>query len=760
MKDNSMTVDDINEKTTINIAGMHCASCVASVEKSLKNINGVSSVVVNLATEKAYVSFDSQKASKDNLKTAIEDAGYKVIGMEEADIEIDREEHKMREAKKRMIWAWIFTIPITLWMLPMMIFGGAMHHSIMMRIYNIAVIIIAVPVLFWLGMPTMRSAIKSALNRSANMDVLIALGTISSFSTGVAMLLGVPIANYAGISAMIMSFHLTGRYVETRAKGKASQAIRKLLELGAKTAHILIDGEEKDMPIDQVSVNDIMIIRPGEKIPTDGIIIDGEGSVDESMATGESMPVRKKIGDEVIGATLNQNGLLKVKATKVGKDTFLAQVIKMVEESQGSKVPIQEFADKVTAYFVPAVLIIAGLTFLSWIILPEQMRLIISWASQFIPWVNPNLGVLTSAIFATVAVLVIACPCALGLATPTALMVGGGMGAEKGILIRDGSAIQILKDIHMIVFDKTGTITNGKPEVTDIIPAEGINKDELLKIAGSVEIGSEHPLGQAIVKKAKEVGLDFLELRDFQSISGKGVMGLLGNKIATVGNIKLLEDIYGEQDLPLWAENELDKLENEAKTAMIVARNGKIDGIIAVADTIKDDSIQAIQTLESLGIETVMLTGDNKRTAEAIAKKVGISKVLAEVLPDGKVSAIRDLQKKVGLVAMVGDGINDAPALTQADVGIAIGTGTDIAIEASDVTLVSGKLSAVVSAIRLSRATFKKIRQNLTWAYGYNVFAIPMAVLGLLHPVIAEIAMASSSISVVTNANRLKKTKI
>ncbi|HGJ65782.1 TPA: heavy metal translocating P-type ATPase, partial [bacterium] len=385
---------------------------------------------------------------------------------------------------------------------------------------------------------------------------------------------------------------------------------------------------------------------------------------------------------------------------------------------------------------------------------------IISWASQFIPWVNPNLGVLTSAIFATVAVLVIACPCALGLATPTALMVGSGMGAEKGILIRDGSAIQILKDIHTIVFDKTGTITNGKPEVTDIIPAEGIDKDELLKIAGSVETGSEHPLGQAIVKKAKEVGLDFLELRDFQSISGKGVMGLLGNKIATVGNIKLLEDIYGEKNLPLWAENELDKLENEAKTAMIVARNGKIDGIIAVADTIKDDSIQAIQTLEALGIETVMLTGDNKRTAEAIAKKVGISKVLAEVLPEGKVSAIRDLQKKVGLVAMVGDGINDAPALTQADVGIAIGTGTDIAIEASDVTLVSGKLSAVVSAIRLSKATFKKIRQNLTWAYGYNVFAIPMAVLGLLHPVIAEIAMASSSISVVTNANRLKKTKI
>jgi len=747
-------MDKDSEKAVIGITGMHCASCVAAIEKALKNVKGVSSVVVNLATEKATVSYNTEIIDLEKIESVIRDAGYEVIGIED----VDREDRKMHEARRRMIWAWGFTVPITLWMIPMMIFGGAMHSA--MFIYNIGMVILAFPVLFWLGLPTISSAIRSALHRSANMDVLITLGTSASYATGVAMILGAPIANYAGISAMIMSFHLTGRYVETRAKGKASQAIRKLLELGAKTAHILVDGEEREIPIDSVKIDDVMIIRPGEKIPTDGIVIEGESSIDESMATGESMPVRKRIGDEVIGATVNQNGLLKIKATKIGKDTFLSQVIKMVEESQGSKVPIQEFADKVTAYFVPSILGIAVLTFLLWIILPVQMKAITIWANNFIPWVNPNLGVITSAIFATVAVLVIACPCALGLATPTALMVGSGMGAERGILIRDGAAIQILKDVHTIVFDKTGTITKGKPEVTDVIPAEGFDEDYVLKLSASVESGSEHPLGQAIVRKAVERKLELISLKDFQAIPGKGVMGLLDNKVITVGNPKMLEDIYSKTVLPDWVENELSRLEGEAKTAMIVAKNGNIEAILAVADSLKDDSIMAIQELEKMGIKTIMLTGDNRRTAEAIAKKVGISQVLAEVLPDGKVNAIKELQEKVGLVAMVGDGINDAPALTQANVGIAIGTGTDIAIEASDVTLVSGNLLAVVKAIKLSQATFKKIRQNLTWAYGYNILAIPLAILGLLHPVIAEIAMASSSVSVVTNANRLRKVNI
>jgi Cu+-exporting ATPase len=824
------TKTDVKQKAVIGIKGMHCASCVATVEKSLKKVKGVSSAVVNLASEKAYVDFDLALATEEDLEAAIEKSGYEAAGVEQegtptqpggkheialniggmtcaacaqtieralkktkgvsranvnlatekANISfdpgvisleeiglvvdntgyqmlgteaVDREEEKMADARRRMILTWSFTIPIMLWMLPEMILGKAFPS---MLVFDIGMIVLAAPVLFWLGWPTLRSAVKSAIHRSANMDVLIALGTSASFATGIAKILGSPIASYAGISAMIMSFHLTGRYVETKAKGKASQAIRKLLELGAKTARILVDGEEREVPVDELQVGHVMIVRPGEKIPTDGEVIEGESSVDESMATGESMPVRKKAGDQLIGATVNQQGLLKVKATKIGKDTFLSQVIKLVEECQGSKVPIQEFADRVTAYFVPTVLGIAALTFILWLILPGPMGALGRWAQGFIPWVNLELGVVTLAIFATVAVLVIACPCALGLATPTALMVGSGMGAENGILIREGAAIQTLKDVHTIVFDKTGTITKGEPEVTDIVPAQGRTADDVLKLAASVEAGSEHPLGHAIVKKAAEIEVKLIPLKDFEAVAGVGVRGTLDGRIVTVGSRKLLEDVENVE----WAEKELSRLEDEAKTAILVAEDGKPMGVIAVADTLKDDSIQAIRELESLGLETAMITGDNKRTAEAIARKVGISRVLAEVLPDGKVEAIKELQEKVGLVAMVGDGINDAPALTQANVGIAIGTGTDIAIEASDVTLVSGQLSAVVAAIKLSRATFRKIRQNLYWAFGYNIMAIPLAILGLLHPVIAEMAMASSSVSVVTNANRLRKVDI
>ncbi len=751
-------------KAVVSVSGMHCASCAINVEKAIKRLKGVTSAVVNIATEKAYVDIDPKLVTERDIISAIENAGYGVSSINYTDFEIAREEtigkeeQKIKKAKKYMVLAWIFTAPIVFLMILMMITSGITHNH--MFSYDIMMVVLASPVLFWLGLPTIRSAIKSVWHRSANMDTLIALGTSSSFATGLAMIFGVHIANYAGISAMIMAFHLTGRYIEAKAKGQASHAIKRLLELGAKTAFILVDGEEKEISVEKISVGDIMIVRPGEKIPTDGEVIEGESSVDESMATGESMPVKKKIGDPVIGATINQVGLLKVKATKVGKDTFLSQVIKMVEESQGSKVPIQKFADKVTAYFVPSVLLIALLTFIIWLIFPEQMKGIAIWAVNFIPWVNPNVSDLTSAIFATVAVLVIACPCALGLATPTALMVGSGMGAERGILIRDGSAIQTLKDVQTIVFDKTGTITKGRPEVTDIIPAEGLDSDYVLRLCASVELGSEHPLGQAIVRKAMEKELPLIPLRDFQAIPGKGVMGLLDGKVITVGNQRLLEEIYNKTSLPKWAKDEFARLESDAKTVMIVAKNGDIEGIVAVSDPIKEDSIQAIRDLEGMGIRTIMLTGDNKRTADAIAKKVGISNVIAEVLPDGKINVIKEIQSKLGLVAMVGDGINDAPALTQADVGIAIGTGTDIAIEASDITIVSGNLLAVVKAIKLSKATFRKIKQNLYWAYVYNILAIPLAVLGLLHPIIAEIAMASSSISVVTNANLLKKAKI
>jgi Cu+-exporting ATPase len=589
------------------------------------------------------------------------------------------------------------------------------------------------------------------------MDVLIMLGTFSSFLTGPVSFF-VPLANYGGVSAMIMAFHLTGRFIEAQAKGRASQAIRRLLELEAKTATLLQDGKEIQVSIDDVNVGDFMVVKPGEKIPTDGVVVKGESSVDESMATGESMPIRKRLGDTVIGATINQRGLIQVRATKIGADTFLAQVIRLVEEAQGSKVPIQEFADRVTSYFVPTVLTLAVVTLVIWLAIPQYTVNVITWASQFLPWVNPTLDTVSLAIFATVATLVIACPCSLGLATPTALMVGSGMGAEQGILIRRGEAIQTLKDVQVFVFDKTGTITKGQPEVTDIIATKASNVSDVLRIAASVEQGSEHPLAEAILRKAEEEGVEVLKLERFEAMIGRGIIGTVqGQSHVAIGNRQLMGESGVDYSM---LDSEIQRLEEEAKTTMIIASNDSCLGVIAVADTLKEDSVQAITTLETMGFQTVMLTGDNRRTGEAIARQVGISRVVAQVLPGQKVAEIQRLQQEAGYVAMVGDGINDAPALTQANVGIAIGTGTDIAIEAGDVVLVSGRLSDVVKAVKLSQATFRKIKQNLFWAFFYNVIMIPFAMLGLAHPVIAEIAMASSSITVVTNANLLRRTRI
>ncbi|MFQ5882830.1 MAG: heavy metal translocating P-type ATPase [Candidatus Methylomirabilales bacterium] len=743
-------------QATLSIGAMTCASCVSHVERALNGVDGVAAANVNLATEKATITYIPGVTSLAGFKQAVAGAGYEVLeAPEEAAVageEEDQEQRKMQAARFRMQVAWGFTAPIILWMFAEMFFGIVWPNQ---TVYDLGMIVLAAPVLFWVGRKTYTGAWAAVRHGYANMDSLIALGTGASFVTGPATFF-FPVANYAGVAAMIMAFHLTGRYVEETAKGRASQAIRKLLELGAKTARVLVDGREVEIPIEKVTVDDVMVVRPGEKIPTDGIILEGQSAVDESMATGESMPVNKSPGDEAIGATVNQEGLLKVRATKVGKDTFLSQVIKLVEECQGSKVPIQEFADRVTGIFVPVVLGIAVFTLSVWLFFPQVMKPLLN-VGAFLPWVNPTLGVVTLAIVSTVAVLVIACPCALGLATPTALMVGSGMGAETGILIRSGEAIQTLKDITVIVFDKTGTITKGKPEVTDVVAVNGFNEESVLRLAGSAERGSEHPLGRAIVEWAEAKGVALAGPESFQAMRGKGVMASINGDRVLVGSRRLMRE-HGLDPAPL--ETELVRLEKEAKTAMLVAANSTLAGVVAVADTLKDDSVGAIRELHDMGVQTAVITGDNQRTADAIARLVGIDQVLADVLPDGKVTEIQKLQDRFGLVGMVGDGINDAPALTQANVGIAIGTGTDIAIEASDVTLVSGQLSGVVSAIKLSRATFRKIKQNLFWAFFYNVVMIPLAIIGWMHPVLAEIAMAISSTSVVTNANRLRRVDI
>lgn len=545
-------------------------------------------------------------------------------------------------------------------------------------------------------------------------------------------------------------------FLEAKAKGKASEAIRKLLTLGAKTARVEREGEEVEIPVKDLAPGDIMIVRPGDKVPTDGEVVDGESHLDESIATGESVPVYKSTGDTVIGATINKEGRLRVKATRVGGDTFLAQVVKLIDEAQGSRVPIQEFADRMTGRFVPLVLVIALGSLVVWLFAGDTLRPILEWGAAFLPWVDPTAVTPVLAILAAIAVLVIACPCALGLATPTALMVGSGVGAERGILIRSGEAIQTFKDVKVMVLDKTGTITRGEPKLTDVVPADGVSETELLELATAVENASEHPIARAIVDGARERGIKPGNVVDFRSTGARGVSGRVGESTVLIGNRLLLEEqgVNGLEAL----DKSLSDLEDQGRTAVIVARDGKAYGIVAVADTLKDESVAAIRAMHEQGLYVVMITGDNERAANAVAREVGIDEVRAGVLPEGKVDAIRELQEKYGNhVAMVGDGINDAPALKQANVGIAIGAGADVAIEAADVTLVRGELSGVVDAMVLSRATFKKIVENLLWASGYNAAAIPIAAAGLLHPMIGVVAMTVSSLSVIGNSMLLRR---
>ncbi len=739
----------------LTVPGMGSDHCAGIVRTSLERLPGVEEIRTNIAEHRVTVQIDATTVGADELRAAVERAGYEVAAVREeaasAADEAGIEDAYLAQARRRL---WIAAVPAT----AIMVLMGVHMLVVPVPQYLSMVALLAIPVLFFGGgAATHRSAWRAATNRTANMDVLISMGSLPPYLVGLVGFV-YPMTSFIEMAATIMTFHVLGRYLEARAKGRASQAIRKLLMMGAKTATVLRDGVEVEVPVQDLQAGDVMIVRPGAKIPTDGEIVAGHSHVDESIATGEALPVDKGPGDTVIGATVNTEGMLEVRATRVGAETFLAQVIKLVEEAQGSKVPIQEFADRLTARFVPVVLLLSLASFTAWLLFPEALRPILLWGSGFLPWVNPELGALPLALLSAIAVLVIACPCALGLATPTAIMVGSGLGAERGVLIRSGEAVQTMKDIRVVVLDKTGTITTGKPVLVDVQPVGPGSAEALLRAAAAVEAGSEHPLGQAVVSGARDRGLALPAVEGFRSLTARGVEGRVDGELVRVGSRRLLTEA-GIDASPL--EEQLTALEQQGKTAMLVAIGARAAGIVAVADTVKEDSGNAIAALVAMGIRPVMITGDNERTARYVAAQVGIDEVLAGVLPEGKVDAVRSLQQRYGeVVAMVGDGINDAPALKQANVGIAIGAGADVAIEAADVTLVSGELSKVIEAIRLSRATFRKIVQNMFWAWGYNSAAIPVAAIGLLHPMIGVIAMTLSSLSVIGNSLLLNRTRL
>jgi Cu+-exporting ATPase len=755
------------EKKTLNIGGMTCASCVSNVEKALSEVPGVISAIVNLASEKATVEYLAGEVTLADLRKAVQGAGYSIRAEDnvksavETDAATATNHREVRTLKMKLIVA--STIGVFMLLNAISGLSGQWMPSLLSNHYLLW--ILATPVQFWAGWQFYRGFWAGLKHRRANMNTLIAVGTSAAYFYSVAAVLfptffeagGREASVYFDTAVIIIALILLGRFLEARAKGQTSEAIKKLIGMQAKTAKVVRQGEERNIPIEEVVVGDIIIVRPGEKVPVDGIIREGYSSIDESMVTGESIPIEKNMGDQVIGATINKTGSFRFKATKIGKDTVLAQIIKLVEEAQGSKAPIQRMADIISAYFVPAVIIIGVITFAIWYF----------WGPE------PSL---TFALLNFVAVLIIACPCALGLATPTAIMVGTGKGAENGVLIRSGEALETAHKIKAIIVDKTGTLTQGKPVVTDIVAGRDFSEDSLLNVAASAEYGSEHPLGEAIVNAAKERGLKLDNTSEFEAIIGHGIKVKLKGKQVFLGNLKLMQD----QALSL---NGLDKsaleLSGQGKTPMFVGIDDQVAGIIAVADTLKSNSKETVAELHRQGLEVVMLTGDNQRTADAIAREVGIDRALAEVLPEYKSREVKKLQEEGKVVAMVGDGINDAPALAQADVGIAIGTGTDVAMEAADITLMSGDLKGIVTAIALSKRTLRTIKQNLFWAFAYNTALIPIAAgvlylvfgqsmtptglrfflgdFGFLNPMLAALAMAASSLTVVSNSLRLKR---
>ena len=732
-------------KQTFAIKGMHCASCVYTNEKALKTIPGVTEAVVNLTTGKATLTSE-QVIKKNRIIDAVKSVGYEVLIENENTLDEKIKIEKIKELKDLKV-----KVIVSLFLGGLIIWGsfpGIIDFAPTLFKNFYFQFILASIVQFWAGQDLYRAAISSLRHRVANMDTLVVIGTTVAFIYSIFvtffpkffMDLDIEAMPYFDVSTVIIGLILLGRYLEAQAKAGTGEAIKKLIGLQAKTARVIRDKKEIDIPINEVIKGDLIRVRPGEKIPVDGIIVEGESAIDESMVTGESMPSTKYKGDTVIGATMNKSGSFIYKATKVGKDTMLSQIIKLVEEAQGSKAPIQRLADIISSYFVPIVIMLAISTFVGWYLFGSS-------------------PVFVHAMLRAIAVLIIACPCAMGLATPTAIMVGTGIGAQHGILIRDAESLETTHKVNTIIFDKTGTLTQGKPEVTDILLISNIkdqkskiqikNQKDLIQLAASIEKNSEHPLGEAIVKKAKEEKLVLSKVEGFKATTAKGVEGKIAGKKIYIGKL-LNSDLFPDAE----------KLKNQGKTVVYVYENDKLAGVIAIADVEKESAKEAILALNRMGIETVMITGDNEATATAIGKKLGIKKVLAEVMPQDKEREVKKFQKAGKVVAMVGDGINDAPALAAADIGIAMGTGTDVAIEASGITLVNKNLTSVVSAIKLSKQTMKTIKLNLFWAFAYNVVLIPIAMLGWVSPILASGAMAMSSVSVVTNSLLLKKAKI